>query len=336
MAEKKKCDLLIVGAGPAGLTAAIYATRRKLKTVVVSMTIGGQMAQTNEIENYPGFDFIDGLTLANNMKAQAEKYGAEFDFEEILEIKKQSDVFIAKTKKYEYEAKSIILAFGLMPRKLDVPGEKELTGRGVTYCATCDGPLFKNKVIAIVGGGNSAIEAAEYMSKIAKHVYVINRTDQFRATPILLEQARSKKNIEFYCFTVIKTIKGETVVKSIDIANLKDESVIEELAVDGVFIEIGYQAKTDWLKDVVNLNKRGEIIVDRNGITSTAGIFASGDCSDTHYKQIVISAGEGAKAALQAYKYIVGKEGKVAMPDWGVCELVGTDKTAKVKMEKDQ
>lgn len=334
MSEKKKYDLLIVGGGPAGLSATVYATRRKLKTVIISMTIGGQMAQTNEIENYPGFDHIDGLTLADNMRKQAEKYGADFDFEEVLSIKKEKEIFIVKTKNSDYEAKSIILAFGLTPRKLNVPGEKEFAGRGVTYCATCDGPLFKNKVIAVVGGGNSAIEAAEYMSKIAKQVYVINRTDQFRATPVLLDQTRSKKNIEFYCFTSISEIKGEGVVKSIEIINSNSPSVTEEIKLDGVFIEIGYQAKTDWLKGVVDLNKRGEIITDRDCVTSVEGIFAAGDCTDTQYKQIVISAGEGAKASLQAYKYIVGKEGKVAIPDWGKCELVGTDKTTGLKIEK--
>lgn len=334
MFERKKYDLLIVGGGPAGLTAAIYATRRKLKTVLVSMTIGGQMALTNEIENYPGFDHIDGLTLADKMKVQAEKFGAEFVFEEIQEIEKANNSFIAKTANNDYEVKAIILSFGLTPRKLNVLGEREFTGRGVTYCAICDGPLFKNKTVAVIGGGNSAIEAAEYMSKIAKQVYVINRTDQFRATPILLEQAKNRKNIEFHCFTEVLEIKGEGVVKSITTANMQDQSKTEEIKLDGVFIEIGYQAKTDWLRGVVDLNGRGEIITDRDGATSTEGIFASGDCSDTHYKQIVISAGEGAKAALQAYKYIVGREGKIAIPDWGKCELVGTDKKTELKLEQ--
>ncbi|NCN07747.1 thioredoxin-disulfide reductase [Candidatus Falkowbacteria bacterium] len=334
MSEKKQYDLLIVGAGPAGLTAAIYATRRKLKTLIVSMTIGGQMAQTNEIENYPGIDFSDGLSLSDNMKKQAEKYGTEFAFEEVLNIRKKNDLFIVHTNNNDYEAKSVLLAFGLTPRKLGVTGEQEFSGRGVTYCATCDGPLFKNKTVAVVGGGNSAIEAAEYLSKLAKKVYVINRTDQFRATPILLDKARGQKNIEFYCFTAITEIKGDGVVKSIEIASLQNETKKEEIILDGVFIEIGYQAKTEWLKGTVDLNKRGEIITDRDCVTSTEGIFAAGDCTDTQYKQIVISAGEGAKAALQIYKYIVGREGKVAIPDWGVCELVGTDKTANIKIEK--
>ncbi|MDO8669710.1 MAG: thioredoxin-disulfide reductase [Candidatus Buchananbacteria bacterium] len=335
MSERKQYDLLIVGGGPAGLAAAVYATRRKLKTAVVSMTIGGQMALTNEIENYPGFEQIDGFTLANNMKVQAEKFGADFVFEEVLEIEKNKDLFIVKTKNDDYEVKTIILSFGLTPRKLNVIGEKEFAGRGVTYCAICDGPLYKDKVVAVVGGGNSAIEAAEYMTRIAKKVYVINRTDQFRATPVALEHAKSKKNIDFFCFTEISEIKGEGVVKSIKVVNAENKSKTEELKVDGVFIEIGYQAKTYWLKGVVDLNSRGEIIVDRSGNTSTPGIFAAGDCSDTHYKQIVISAGEGAKAALQAYKYIVGREGKVTIPDWGKCDLPATEKTVEIKIAEE-
>lgn len=334
MPEIKKCDLLIVGAGPAGLTAAIYATRRNLKTIVTAMNIGGQMALTNTIENYPGFEQIDGLTLANQIKDQAQKFGAEFEAREITAISKKADVFLAHSQHIDYEAKAILLAFGLTPRKLNVPGEKELAGRGVTYCAICDGPLFKNKIVAVAGGGNSAIEAAEYMSKIAQKVYVINRTDQFRATPHLLEKTRQMKNIEFYCFTEIITIKGEKRVEAVEIASQNDKTKIEEIKLDGVFIEIGYQAKTDWLKGVVDLNARGEIITDCDGVTSTPGLFAAGDCSDSHYKQIVISAGEGAKAALQVYKYIVGREGKIAIPDWGKCELVGTDKTAPMKGEE--
>src|SRR3989344_3484239 len=287
MSEKKQYDLLVIGGGPAGLTAAIYATRRKLTTAVVSLTIGGQMALTNEIENYPGCDLVDGLTLATKMKDQAISWGADFYFNEITEIKKKKDIFIAKTNQIDYEAKSIILAFGLTPRKLGCPGEKEFTGRGVVYCATCDGPLFKDKIIAIVGGGNSAIESAEYMSKIAKKVYVLNRSDQFRATPYILEKVKSLKNVEVYCFTQITEIKGDSVVKSITVINSQQKNQVEEMAVDGVFIEIGYEAKTDWLKGVVDLNNWGEIIVNREGATSTPGIFAAGDCTDTHYKQIV-------------------------------------------------
>ncbi|OGY43541.1 MAG: thioredoxin-disulfide reductase [Candidatus Buchananbacteria bacterium RIFCSPHIGHO2_02_FULL_40_13] len=333
MPEKKQYDLLIIGAGPAGLTAAIYATRRKLKTMVVSLTIGGQMALTNEIENYPGCDLVDGLVLATKMQDQAVKWGADFDFNEITEIKSKDNIFIASTNQTDYEVKSIILAFGLTPRKLGCPGEKEFTGRGVVYCATCDGPLFKNKVIAIVGGGNSAVESAEYMSKIAKQVYVLNRSDQFRASPHILEKVKGLKNIEVYCFTEIAEIKGDMVVKAVKLVNSQNKK-IEELKVDGVFIEIGYEAKTDWLKGVVDLNDWGEIIIDHQSVTSTPGIFAAGDCTDTHHKQIVISAGEGAKASLGAYKYIIAKEGGSTVPDWGKCELVGTAKTAKIQLEK--
>ena len=333
MSNNNVYDLVIIGGGPAGLTAAIYATRRKLKTALISMTIGGQMALTNEIENYPGFDLIDGLSLANKMKDQAHKFGAEFLFQEVLGVEKAGEIFTVKTVKGEYEAKSVILAFGLTPRKLDVPGEKELAGKGVTYCATCDGPLFKNKVVAVVGGGNSALEAGEYLSKIAKHVYLINRSEKFRAQPYILDLIKGIKNIEVYCDSQITEIKGETAVKSITLTDSITKTKIEELAVDGVFVEIGYQPKTDWLKGTVDLNEKGEVVIDSDGATSVAGIFSAGDCSSSQYKQIVIAAGAGAKTALQAYKYIVAKDGKVAVPDWGKCELIGTKKTASIKAE---
>jgi thioredoxin-disulfide reductase len=335
MLEKKQYDLLIIGGGPAGLTAAIYATRRKLKTMIVSMTIGGQMALTNEIENYPGFDFSEGMDLSMKMKDQAQKWGTEFDSNEVLSVVKgDNETFTVKTNKTEYEVKSVILAFGLTPRKLGVPGEEEFKGKGVTYCATCDGPLFKGKTIAIVGGGNSAIEAAEYMSKLAKKVYLVNRSELFRAIPHLLDKVSKLDNVEFYCNTKISEIKGSALVESATFVSTADESKQEEKKLDGVFIEIGYQSKTQWLKDTVDLNDRGEIIADRHTNTSVEGIFAAGDCTDIQYKQIIISAGEGSKAALEAYKYIVGREGKISAPDWGTCELVGTDKTVPVGLEK--
>lgn len=333
MSESNIYDLIIVGGGPAGLTAAIYATRRKLKTVLVSMTIGGQMAMTSEIENYPGFDLIDGLSLANKMKSQAEKFGAEFLFQEVLGVERAGEIFKIKTVKGEYEAKLVILAFGLTPRKLAVPGEKEWAGKGVTYCATCDGPLFKNKTVAVVGGGNSALEAGEYLSKIAKHVYLINRSEKFRAQPYILDMIKGIKNIEVYCDSQITEIKGDDKVKSITMTDSITKTKTQDLAVDGVFIEIGYQAKTDWLKGTVDLNDKGEVIIDGDGATSVAGIFSAGDCSNNQYKQIVIAAGAGAKTALQAYKYIIAKDGKAATPDWGKCELIGTKKTATMKTE---
>lgn len=329
--EDKTYDLIIVGAGPAGLTASIYATRRLLKTLIISMDVGGQVALTGEVENYPGFELITGFELSEKFKKQAEKWGAEFAFDEVVKVEKK-DGFTVKTKKEKYKAKAIIFSFGLTPRKLNVPGEEEFKGKGVTYCATCDGPLYKNKTIAIVGGGNSAMEAAVYLSTLAKKVYLIHRSDEFQSAAHLLDRSRKLKNIEFYCHTQIKEIKGDKKVTSAIITNTKNKTE-EELKLDGVFIEIGYESKSQWLKGLVKLNQKGEIITNRDAETSEPGIFAAGDCSDAHYKQIVISSGEGAKASLQAYKYIVENGGGKAAPDWGKCELVGTDKTVKIKLE---
>ncbi len=315
---ENKYDLVIVGGGPAGLSAAIYASRRKLKTLVVAKAIGGQMALTNEIENYPGLDMISGFELAEKLSKQAKGFGAEFAYNEISSLEKNGDDFIVKTMKEEYHAKAVILAFGLTPRDLGVPGEKELTGRGVTYCATCDGPFYKNKTVAVVGGGNSAVDAAVYLSDLAEKVYLIHRTDKLTAEGTLVDLANSKKNIEFLFGNQVKEIKGEGKVESVVLAEANNlEKVTGEYKVDGVFIEIGYQAKTGWLKGTVDLNEKGEIMVDKNCSTSLPGVYGAGDCTDHEYKQIVIAAGDGAKSALRAYKYITEKAGGKVLPDWG-------------------
>ncbi|HLD28580.1 MAG TPA: thioredoxin-disulfide reductase [Patescibacteria group bacterium] len=323
---------MIVGAGPAGLTAGIYAARRKLKTLVVSMDVGGQASLTNEVENYPGFDFTTGFDLMNKFKGQAEKWGVEFLINEVEKIEKKGSLFIVKTNNQQYTAQAVLLAFGLSPRKLGVKGENKFKGRGVSYCATCDGPLFKNKIVGVVGGGNSGFETSEYMSKIAKEVYLIHISDEFTAVPYLIDRVKKIKNIKFYCCSAVKEIKGQKLVSSVVLSNVKDMGQIEELKLDGVFVEIGYEAKTQWLKGLVKLNREGEIKIGRDCETSLLGVFAAGDCSDISYKQIVISAGEGAKAALQVYKYIVQHNRKNAGLDWGKCELVGTTKTKKFKV----
>lgn len=308
-------DTIIIGAGAAGLTAALYTARRNLKTLILSKDIGGQTAVATEIENYPGvIDQPNGFELMQTFKKQAEKFGAEIKHEGVTEIKKNKDIFSVKTDKNSYSAKTVILAFGLTPRELGVPGEDKLKGRGVAYCATCDGPLFKNKTVAVVGGGNSALDAADYLSGLAKKVYLIHRRDEFRAEAILQKKVKQAKNIELVLNSEIQEIKGSNKVESIKLS-----SQDEEIQVDGVFIEIGYQAKTDWLKNLVKLNSKGEIITDENCRTSTPGIFAAGDVTDAPYKQIVISAGEGAKAALQAHKYIQQKSPTEnnEVPDWG-------------------
>jgi len=228
-------------------------------------------------------------------------------------IEKKNNSFIVKMANGESTAaRTVILAFGLTPRNLEVPGETELTGKGVSYCATCDGPLYKDKDVVVVGGGNAALDAAEYLSKICKQVYLINRNDKFRGEQVLIDHVDKAKNITVIYSSNTTEIKGKDRVEAL-VYKTADGSE-KELNVQGIFIEIGYVAKTDWLQGVVELNQRKEIVVSADNETSTPGIFAAGDITQITYKQVVISAGEGAKAALQAYKYLQGN--KPLTPDW--------------------
>ncbi|MBT4516423.1 MAG: thioredoxin-disulfide reductase [Candidatus Komeilibacteria bacterium] len=312
--ENKIYDVVIVGGGPSGLTAGIYTSRRAMKTLIISKDIGGQISLTDDVENYPGFENIEGLALAQKFQTQAAKTGTEFLFEEVTQIDKTDDGFIVNTgTKKAIKAKTVILAFGLTPRNLEVPGEKELTGRGVTYCATCDGPLYRDKTVVIVGGGNSALDAAEYMSKIAKKVYLLVRKDKFRGEQVLADKVMADKNIEVMFKAVVSEIKGKDRVESF-VYKIADTET-KEIQIDGVFIEIGHIASTKWL-DNLNLDRteRGEIKISVDNETNIPGIFAAGDITEITYKQAVISAGEGCKAALQAYRHLQGD--KPMAPDW--------------------
>jgi len=328
--SEEKYDLIIIGGGPAGLTAAIYAARRQLKTLIITKEIGGQMVITNQVENYPGFESISGFDLMAKFKKQAEANGAKFDFGEVKAIKKQKDGFAVETAKSQHLGSAVILAFGLRHRELKAPGEEKFKGKGVTYCATCDGPLFKGKIVAVVGGGNAALEAADYLSKLAQKIFLIHRSDEFRAAAYLIARAKKNKNIEFYCFSEIKEIKGESKVESAVIENIKTQKQ-EELKLDGLFVEIGYEPETDWLSGFVDLNQKGEIIIDGSK-TSQPGVLAAGDCTNREQKQIVIAAGAGAQAALEAYKYIIAQTSGAKRTDQGNCELVGSDQTVKIKL----
>ena len=308
-------DLIIVGAGPAGLSAGIYAARRELKTLIISKTLGGQAVFSHEIENYPGLEAIDGVSLVHKMSRQSLSFGAEMKFGEVNKISKNKNIFSVKTEAGdEYKAKAVILALGLSPRQLDVAGENKLTGKGVCYCATCDGPLYRNKEVAVIGGGNSALGAARYLSEMAKKVYLIHRRPEFRGEALVVKLLKEKENIEIILNAKILEIKGQHLVESLlieDVATNKNR----EILLNGVFVEIGYIAKTDFIKEFVKLNADGEIITDKKMQTSCDGVFACGDTTDVSDKQIVISAGQGAQAALQAYKYIQDKNAE-HLPDW--------------------
>ena len=310
-------DLIIIGAGPAGLTAGIYASRRKLNNLILTKDIGGQAATVPKIENYPGFEEIGGFELTDKMKKQAEKFGSQFKYEEVIKVGKAKNFFEVETSAGDkYQAQTLILSFGVTPRNLDVPGEKEFLNKGVTYCANCDAPLYKDKIVAVVGGGNSALDAAEYLSKIAKKVYLIHRRDEFRGEEILVEKVKKKDNIELVLHTVVQEIKGDKFVNKIIVKNLQDKS-IKELAVDGVFIEIGHVVNASPVRQAVELDEKQQIIIDDYCRTSESGIFAAGDVAFGEYKQIIIAAGEGAKAGLSAYKYLQQKKGKkTPVLDW--------------------
>jgi thioredoxin reductase (NADPH) len=307
----EKYDVIIVGAACAGLSSALYTGRRAMKTLVISKDIGGQASITTEIENYPGTGTITGPGLMNKFKEQAEAAGAEIKLTAVTKIEKINGTFKVTTADAEYEAVAVILAFGLSHRKLNVPGEDELLGRGVAYCATCDGPLFKNKVVGVVGGGNSALDATDYLADLASKVYMFVRKDSFRGDETtLIKEVEENDNIDIRFETSVTEIIGEQRVEKVKL------NTGEEIELDGLFVEIGYVTQTEFVKDLVDLDERGQIVVDAEQNTSTAGIFAAGDVTTSPFKQAVISAGDGAKAALSATRYIKQMKGEEDKPDW--------------------
>lgn len=314
----EKYDLIIIGGGPAGLTSAIYAGRRELKTLVLTMNIGGQMNLTHHIENYPGVDMSDGADLSMKMMEQAKKFGAKVELNhEVLNISKQDEDYLVKTTSGEYLAQSVVLAFGKTPRKLDIEGADRFLGKGLSYCATCDGPFFRGKTIAVVGGGNSALGGALYLADLGQKVYLIHRRDAFRGEEVLVEKIKAKENIEMVLNSVPSALEGSDVLEKIKVKDV-NTGAEREIVTDGVFIEIGYEVKADFLKEIVKLDPSNQIIIDQDCRTSEEGIFAAGDLTQIPYKQIAISVGQGAVAALSAYDYIQKKSGKPTVRvDWG-------------------
>jgi thioredoxin reductase (NADPH) len=309
-------DVIITGGGAAGLTAALYASRLGLKTLVITKDIGGQALLTSHIENYPGFDTIGGLELMEKLKGQAENFDVSFIYEEVKEIQPVENWFKVKTSRDEYSTTALILTFGKIPRDLGVPGEERLTGQGVSYCFICDGFLFRDKRVAVVGWGDPAVEAALKLCSIAKKVYVIFKGDTLLANEEIIGKCANKNRVEFISNSEVLELIGESVLQAIKVKHRKTKKV-RKIPLDGLFIEMGYTPKTDLVKDLVSLNSKGEIIVDKSNTTSYPGIFAAGDVSDIPFKQVIISAGEGAVAALSAYNYIQKYKGKPTITsDW--------------------
>ena len=306
-------DLIIIGAGPAGFTAGIYAARREMKTMIIAKEPGGQLMWASEIENYPGFKSIKNFELVTKMQEQTTALGVEIKLDEVKEIKKIEDgSFEIKTEKEIFKAKTVIIAMGLAPRRLEIPGEKEFNGKGVSYCANCDGPFFKSKTVAVVGGGNAALDAAEVLSKIASKVYLVHRRDEFKGFEAIVDEVKARENIELILNSEIKQISGENKVEKIKVANKDGEE--KELAVDGVFIEVGRIAHTDLVEDLVDRDEGLQIKVGNNFATKTPGLFAAGDVVSGEFKQITIACGQATVAALAAYQYLQLKSGGEKKP----------------------
>ncbi len=294
-------DLIIIGAGPAGITAAVYAARKKMNFLVITNDIGGQTAWSGDIENYTGYQFITGPDLVNKFKEHMRKYNiAVREGEPVAGISRAGDILRVKTAKGEYESKALIIASGKVSKPLGVPGEKEFKNKGLTYCATCDGPLFAGKDVAVIGGGNSALDASLQLIKITGHVYIINIAPGLSGDAVMREKVEMGGNVTIFNSAKVTAVLGDKFVSGIKINR---EGKEETIAVEGIFVEIGLLPNSSFAGEV-DRNERGEIKVNCANATNIPGIFAAGDVTDVPEKQIVIAAGEGSKAALAAFKYL--------------------------------
>ncbi len=303
--EDRVYDVLIIGGGPAGLTAAVYCIRKGLDTGIIVKSIGGQVADTAAIENYMGYKYINGVELVDKFREQVEQFSIGYEEGQgVLDI---SDGEIKKVKledKRTVSARTVIIASGKSWKKLNVPGEERLTGRGVAYCSICDAPLFSGKNVIVVGGGNSGVESAIDLASIASHITVVQITNELTADKILIDKLSAFSNVDYIYNSAVTEILGDQVVSGAVIKNIKDGQT-GEMAAEGVFIEIGLDPNSSFAREAVALNEYGEIIVDCSCRTSAAGIFAAGDVTSVPYKQIIIAGGEGAKAALSSWEYLL-------------------------------
>ena len=301
--EQLNFDTIILGGGPAGLSAAIYASRGAVSTAIVDLNmLGGQPSNYLELENYPGFQVIGGYDLMETFEEHADKFGVKkFPMQEIQSVDLKTKTIV--TNEYEFKAKTIIIATGAQPMKLGVPGEKEFVGRGVSYCAVCDGAFYKNKVVAVVGGGNAAVEEAMYLTKFADKVYVIHRRNELRADKIVQERAFKNDKIEFIWDSVVKEIKGDNLVNTAVLENVKTKET-SNLSVNGVFPYIGMTPNVENISGQLQQDARGFIVTDETMATSVEGVFAIGDVRTTPLRQVITAAADGAIGAVYAVKYL--------------------------------
>jgi thioredoxin reductase (NADPH) len=311
-----ECDVVIIGGGPAGLAAGLYAARaRRCAVLLEKGVIGGQVALTATIENYPGFqDGVNGFDLAEAMLKQAEKYGLKTMYVSAHSVERADDRFLVKTSEGEFRTKTVIAAGGAAYKRLGVAGEERLTGRGVSFCATCDGALFRDQEVAVVGGGDAAIDESLFLARYAAKVHVVHRRDQLRATPVLEERAFTEPKIDFTWNTVITEILGDDMmVTGVRLRN-QVSGEESEMAVAGVFIFIGQRPSMDYLKGLVAMDETGHVIVNEWMETDVPGLFAAGDVRGNAARQVVSSAGDGATAAIRADQYISEKFGSWSPP----------------------
>lgn len=298
-------NVIIIGSGPAGLTAALYTARANLNPLVITgHELGGQIATTTDVENFPGFpEGLTGPELTELMKKQAERFGARLEFDTITSVDLTQPPFRLAGNNAEYSAKSLIIATGASPRKLGVPGEKELVGRGVSYCATCDGFFFRNKELMVVGGGDSALQEALFLTKFASKVQIVHRRDSLRAGPALRERANKNEKISYLWNSVITEVQGDKAVKAVRLKNVQTGEETSR-AVDGVFVYIGHIPNTELFRGKLAMDEEGYLSVDHRLHTSIPGVFAAGEAHDRWFRQAIASSGYGCMAAMEVEKYL--------------------------------
>jgi thioredoxin reductase (NADPH) len=297
--------IIILGAGPAGLSAALYAARSELSPLVFTgLQLGGQASLTNTIENYPGFpDGVGGIELSDLLQKHAERFGARIEFDSAIKVDLRSKPILVKTYSKEYFTETLIIATGATPVNLDVPGEAELVGRGVSYCATCDGWFFKEKKVIVVGGGDSALEEALFITRYASEVIIVHRRDAFRAGAILQSRVKKNPKIRLILDSVVKEITGDGKVEQVTLSNVKTGET-QKINIDGIFTFVGHTPNNSMYQGQIEMDERGYIVVDQRMRTDIQGVYAAGEAADSVYKQVVTSAGMGAAAAIEAGRYL--------------------------------